>query len=560
MADGKNLWAVPLLLDDAEVITIKDEPLNVSEYSVTVLDSSTDNTDCSEWLSLSNFDLALNQATAVEVATVVEVEEEGAERQQVAAPPALEFPPRFVVATTGLDHPHPRQATKGVECPVCGSCFKMRCHMVMHMRTAHPSAVAELNLPYSRTTEKKKKKKQRLHSQWSDSAAILSRRRRIVRRLAAAAATLPGPSGTPKKPDQKPAAKPQPKPQPKGLTRFQQPQGSLEPLSKLDNPELPPPKFKCSQCSFSTGYKVNLVVHRQQAHRKQLRCPKCSYVTRSPTNLLAHSRLHAKASKGGKKGAVPALRCRWCGSLFGTMGSLVNHENVHRRAGEQQALAEDAPAAESSAPGAGAATAPAAPSGRPQWRVHECGQCEAVFKYRGSLLRHQLIQHCAKGGTPVPKVKVKEPGRKSSTPAGTPKGEDAKKVYGCEGCGAKFGNQLSLIRHKAAHTRHGTWPANKRPVTPKKGVSAACAIPSGGSSSASDRPSTSQSNGKPCQCDMLSCEACMARLLEDAGNLNGGDIEFESSPLPYPCHMCPSEFASLEELSEHIKEHVVVFP
>lgn len=300
-----------------------------------------------------------------------------------------------------------------MECPVCGSRFQMRCHMVVHMRAAHPSAAATLQLPFSRRD--KKMKQLRLSSQLSNSA-ILRRRRRMVRQ---AAATLPGLSGSPKKPDQKPAAKPQPKLHPKGLARFQ-PHGSLGLPPKSENPVRPLSKFKCTKCSFSTNYKVNLVVHRQQAHRRTFRCPQCSYAARDTAQLLQHSRLHAKR---GKKGAVRALKCKWCGSLFGARGALVNHENAHRRAGEPlPGIVKDAPAAESSPAGA-AAPAPVAASERPQWRVHECGQCDAVFKYQGSLVRHRLINH--------PKGKGKVPARKSiaTAPTAAPKGEDGGGVF-----------------------------------------------------------------------------------------------------------------------------------
>lgn len=103
------------------------------------------------------------------------------------------------------------------------------------------------------------------------------------------------------------------------------------------------------------------------------------------------------------------LKCKWCGSLFGAMSALVNHENAHRRAGDLlPGIVTDTAAAESS-PAAAAAPTPVAASERPQWRVHECGQCDAVFKYQGSLVRHQLINH--------PKGKVKVPGRKSNAAA-----------------------------------------------------------------------------------------------------------------------------------------------
>ncbi|XP_077545422.1 uncharacterized protein LOC144158419 [Haemaphysalis longicornis] len=537
-----SFGALPVLLDDGEVITIKDEPLEVSEWSGTVLDSSVEITD-GEWLSLSNFSLmeppdTTTDATDTTDATVVRVDEEG------GGAPLVVFPPRFVAATAGLAHLPPEQpARAAMECPVCGSRFQMRCHMVVHMRAAHPSAAATLQLPFSRRD--KKMKQLRLSSQLSNSA-ILRRRRRMVRQ---AAATLPGLSGSPKKPDQKPAAKPQPKLHPKGLARFQ-PHGSLGLPPKSENPVRPLSKFKCTKCSFSTNYKVNLVVHRQQAHRRTFRCPQCSYAARDTAQLLQHSRLHAKR---GKKGAVPMLKCKWCGSLFGARGALVNHENAHRRAGEPlPGIVKDAPAAESSPAGA-AAPAPVAASERPQWRVHECGQCDAVFKYQGSLVRHRLINH--------PKGKGKVPARKSiaTAPTAAPKGEDGGGVFTCE-CGAQFVQQISLTRHKAAHTRHGTWPAKKESEAPKKVLSAAYALPTASSSSAGDRPSTSKPNGEPCDCDMLSCEACMARLLEDADNLNGGDIEFGSSSLPYMCHICPAEFSTSEELSDHIKEHMEVFP
>lgn len=248
------------------------------------------------------------------------------------------------------------------------------------------------------------------------------------------------------------------------------------------------------------------------------------------------------------------------------MGSLVNHENAHRRAGELPGLHQGTPQSPALAP---ALVAAPPPTVRPQWGVHKCCKCDAVFKYQGSLVRHQLIHHRNRGRPALPRVKV--PKRKSSTalvPAAAAERENnTGEVHRCGACHAEFDNSISLSRHKAAHTRHGTWPVKKRPQTPKAS-SAAYALPTmagpsssnSKSSTAGQRPSTSRSGGGRCDCDMLSCEDCMARLLEDADNFNGGDIEFAPLPLPYPCHICPAEFRSSEELSDHIREHMESFP
>ena len=79
--------------------------------------------------------------------------------------------------------------------------------------------------------------------------------------------------------------------------------------------------YKCSECSYSTSVKQNLV-HHQMIHTGQnpYKCSECSYSSSQKTNLLNHQITHT--------GDKP-YKCSECSYRTGWKSNLVRHQRTH---------------------------------------------------------------------------------------------------------------------------------------------------------------------------------------------------------------------------------------
>ncbi|XP_070385500.1 flt3-interacting zinc finger protein 1-like isoform X2 [Dermacentor albipictus] len=219
------------------------------------------------------------------------------------------------------------RAGKPVFCPVCYREFKMRRHMVVHMRSAHnvnPTTI--LHMPYLRDRQVLQKG----HAKRKTSA--------VQKRHKPKAAGAP--AGTVSK-----ASTPKAKQKPQPGDAAQQPPSSSRFTGGIGR------AFPCKRCGRSFDSLRGLLKHEQVHQRKRaaakgplFKCSKCGSLHKYLGGLVRHRLTCAKgaatrqpprekaAAKGGEGGnGTKTFGCNKCGAVFDNQVSLARHKGWHKR-------------------------------------------------------------------------------------------------------------------------------------------------------------------------------------------------------------------------------------
>ncbi|XP_070377163.1 zinc finger protein 354A-like [Dermacentor albipictus] len=212
-------------------------------------------------------------------------------------------------------------------CPVCYREFKMRCHMVVHMRSVHnvnPTTV--LHMPYRRNQQVLQKG----HPKRKTSAV---QKRHQPNKAAGA------PAGTVSK-----ASTPKAKQKPQPGDAAQQPPSSSHFTGGIGA------AFPCKWCGRSFDSLRGLLKHEQvhqwkraAANRPLFKCSRCGSIYKYLGGLVRHRLACAKgaaprqpprekaAAKGEGGDGTKTFGCNKCGAVFDNQVSLARHKGSHTR-------------------------------------------------------------------------------------------------------------------------------------------------------------------------------------------------------------------------------------
>ncbi|XP_037554370.1 zinc finger protein 354A-like [Dermacentor silvarum] len=226
----------------------------------------------------------------------------------------------------------PRSAASSVGesvCPVCSREFKMRCHMVVHLRSAHGVDPATfLDMPQSRNRQGLQKG--RAKHTTSRVKAVHKRHRELARKAAAERAAQ------------------------HQLPKAAAAVATVGTVSKASTPKAKKPKPGGSAQQPSSSQQVT----GGSSSKAALSCQCCGRVFDSLRGLLKHEQVHHQVQAVNK----PLYKCFRCGSIYKYFGGLVRHRLTCTKA----------------------ATKPKAPGAE----AYKCNKCGAVFDNQVSLSRH----------------------------------------------------------------------------------------------------------------------------------------------------------------------------
>ncbi|XP_011905699.1 PREDICTED: zinc finger protein 7 isoform X6 [Cercocebus atys] len=161
--------------------------------------------------------------------------------------------------------------------------------------------------------------------------------------------------------------------------------------------------YECLQCGKAFSMSTQLTIH-QRVHtgERPYKCNECGKAFSQNSTLFQHQIIHA---------GVKPYECSECGKAFSRSSYLIEHQRIHTRA---QWFYEYGNALEGS-------TFVSRKKVNTIKKLHQCEDCEKIFRWRSHLIIHQRIH-------------------------------TGEKPYKCNDCGKAFNRSSRLTQHQKIHT------------------------------------------------------------------------------------------------------------
>ncbi|KAM5137547.1 zinc finger protein 7 isoform 1-T1 [Callospermophilus lateralis] len=160
--------------------------------------------------------------------------------------------------------------------------------------------------------------------------------------------------------------------------------------------------YECLQCGKAFSMSTQLTIH-QRVHtgERPYKCTECGKAFSQNSTLFQHQIIHA---------GVKPYECSECGKAFSRSSYLIEHQRIHTRA---QWYYEYGNTLEGS-------TFVSRKKVNTIKKLHQCGDCEKIFRWRSHLIIHQRIH-------------------------------TGEKPYKCNDCGKAFNRSSRLTQHQKTH-------------------------------------------------------------------------------------------------------------